>query len=179
MVTPQLIDYIKSELTKGQTPGAIKQLLITRQWQQPDIDQAFLTINRPKESPVASINIDIKSDMRSKWIMVIKYYLYVLCVLGFISFSIFLWIMYRSFQDLRIVVLFIFPYAFFVVMVLALKNSQKLWGKYALTLVTMALWFLFFRMIFFRTNIINPILSLFMLMWNVPFTILTYLNFKK
>lgn len=51
MVTPELISYIKTQLAKGVTEDSLKQTLITSHWLPEDIDQAFLSIKQPLQTP--------------------------------------------------------------------------------------------------------------------------------
>jgi len=48
MVTQELISYIKTQLSNGNTVDSIKQSLALKNWQQQDIDQAFSLIQQPQ-----------------------------------------------------------------------------------------------------------------------------------
>lgn len=67
MVTAELINYLKGQITSGQTPEAIRTTLIGQGWGEPDIAEAFSQIGvaQSNQSTVVS------SKKRFPWLIVV------------------------------------------------------------------------------------------------------------
>lgn len=50
MITQELLNFIKSQVAANKNIDAINQELIANNWQQKDIDEAFLEINQPTQA---------------------------------------------------------------------------------------------------------------------------------
>lgn len=54
MVTQELVLFIKTQLANGVSADSIKQSLLSNNWQQNDIDQAFFSLQQPDTQPNTS-----------------------------------------------------------------------------------------------------------------------------
>lgn len=72
MVTEQLIDYVKEELSKGYSRELITQKLVNSNWKQDDIDQAFLSLDQNTSSDkFKSLKLSLKLPNWLKILLII------------------------------------------------------------------------------------------------------------
>lgn len=66
MVTPELVNYIKAQLSQGKTKEEIKAVLLSNGWKASDLDSAFLQLfpNSVTEKPEESIKEDVDKKER-------------------------------------------------------------------------------------------------------------------
>jgi hypothetical protein len=76
MITPELQTYIRQQLGAGVTKDAIKQNLSVNGWNSQDLDEAFLSINNPQSSQVATPSI-VSSGHKMMLVIVIVFLLLV------------------------------------------------------------------------------------------------------
>ena len=62
MINQQLLDYIKGQLEQGVSREAISKALLSKNWQQSDIDEAFAKLNTQSSAEKVAVTKQVSSD---------------------------------------------------------------------------------------------------------------------
>lgn len=84
MVNQEVIDYIKQQLEQGIDKEVVKQTLITNNWQETDVDEAFKIISNPPQEQTTPVLANKKPS--SMWKIVVVSLIVITVVGGSIYF---------------------------------------------------------------------------------------------
>lgn len=96
MVDQRVVAYIKSQMAKGVAATTIKQLLLTRGWKQPAIEEAFRSLSQTSSQPAPKNFNFIEKKQRTFSLAFLSKYKKI--VIGSVSFVVIILISYTLIQ---------------------------------------------------------------------------------